>query len=626
MLMADSSAWTLLSVHTALVGGSVLSASGEIYGTACPAPGTGLCVVKWSASGAQIFASPIAGSASVEAIALDAGGNAYIAGLAGPTGAGFVTTPGSYEPNPPGAPDPFLCKFDGNNGRMIFCTFVDAAVIGSSSLTVDSAGNSYVAGKCGSDIMDLCIEKLNTPGSALIYRTNVSGSILDLNSLAVDANGNLFATDGTGALTKLGPSGTVVGAVKSPAGYLPDALALDPTGNPQVLLESGTGYSGPVRVRRYSADLATILFDTPLYAGRYSLLQGMAIDSAGTTNLFGTTNSIDLPQVQPTKTCSQAPAGADVFLVRLGNNGAVLQSTFLEIQLGSGALLSVVATPQGASALGYISSNFEVLTVGPASSTIALGCLGNGASFTSMALAPNEIVSLFGAGLGPVVAITAQPDAMGFYPFQLSGTQVTFDGVAAPLLYVSNSQINLVNPGALQGKTTTHICVLVEGASTNCIDAPVQLAAPGIFTSGTPLSVLPYAAAVNQDNTINSEQNPAPISSIVSLFVTGLGPMTPSPVDGGLNLLPPAAQNLTIQVLTTQTSPSGGPAPDGLVDVLYAGPAPLEVEGLGQINVRVPAPPGPVPGSSVTFKVMVTSADQTTFVVSAEVAIYTEAN
>ena len=79
--------------------------------------------------------------------------------------------------------------------------------------------------------------------------------------------------------------------------------------------------------------------------------------------------------------------------------------------------------------------------------------------------------------------ISAVPDANGVYPFQLGGTQVTFDRVTAPLLYASRSQINLVTPHSLMGKSTTHVCATVNGIAANCLDMPVVPAAPGIFTS-----------------------------------------------------------------------------------------------------------------------------------------------
>jgi uncharacterized protein (TIGR03437 family) len=101
---------------------------------------------------------------------------------------------------------------------------------------------------------------------------------------------------------------------------------------------------------------------------------------------------------------------------------------------------------------------------------------------------------------------------------------VTSNGIPAPLLYSSDGQINAIAPFEIQGASTANVCVLFQGSSTNCITLDVSNTAPGIFSlpSG-------YGAAVNRDGTINSPQNPAAMGSIVSLYVTGLGPGGPLP-------------------------------------------------------------------------------------------------
>lgn len=163
-----------------------------------------------------------------------------------------------------------------------------------------------------------------------------------------------------------------------------------------------------------------------------------------------------------------------------------------------------------------------------------------------------------------------------------------FDGVPAPLLYASSGQVNLVTPGALASKSSTQVCAVVNGASINCLTAPVQLAAPGMFSTGG------YAAAVNQDGTINSQQNPAPVGSVISIYVTGLGAMTPEPADGSITPLSEPSQDLSVAVPYYTGSPSQMAVPWGEAEVLYAGSAPLQVEGLEQINLVVPAPLGPM--------------------------------
>lgn len=178
VLLADSSAWTLVAVQDTGVHWSgatlaALSARGEIYSAtgrtfslvSCPSPTLTLgdasqgssCVTKIDASGHQVFAVQI-GGADVQALHLDAAGDAYVAGEAGPTGAGFTTTPGAYEANPPGIPDPFVCKLSSRDGRALYCTFLDVSPYG---FAVDADGDGNVAGPCGELLTQLCVEKLN---------------------------------------------------------------------------------------------------------------------------------------------------------------------------------------------------------------------------------------------------------------------------------------------------------------------------------------------------------------------------------------------------------------------------------------------------------------------------------
>jgi uncharacterized protein (TIGR03437 family) len=167
---------------------------------------------------------------------------------------------------------------------------------------------------------------------------------------------------------------------------------------------------------------------------------------------------------------------------------------------------------------------------------------------------------------------------------------VTFDGVAAPVLYAGANQINTVTPSSLSGQTTTHICVTVNGAPANCMDAPVQPANPAIFLAGS-AGLVSFAAAVNQDGTINSESNPAPVGSVVSIFATGLGPLTPAPPDGSVIEPPLPSLALDVQVYTGVPQVLFNTIQFSRVNVLYRGPAPFEIEGLTQINIQVPASP-----------------------------------
>jgi uncharacterized protein (TIGR03437 family) len=496
-------------------------------------------------------------------------------------------------------------------------------------LAIDSSGNIYVAG-LGLTGTNLYVERVNAAGTGVAYLTNLSPAPSSaISGLTVDATGNVYCL--CSGFYELNPSGTVTGS-NALTGEQPVALALDPSGNPEALLQDNAS-PGNFRLRKYSAGLSTLQFDTAFQAGLFSRMS-MAVDSLGTANIVGETSSVSLTEVNPVQQCVTKLAGSamNAFLVRIDSKGSLLQSTYLQDSFGGNGegdtQAALTVSTSGASVILWNQpSDVMTMTLGPSSATIALACGGNAASFSNMPLAPNEIASFFGAGIGPAAPISTAPDAEGLYPVEVGGFQITFDSVPAPLLYASSGQVNLVTPGVLSGKSTTQVCAVANGTITNCLSAPVQSAAPGIFSSGLLNTTTmfapptPYAAAVNQDGTVNSQQNPAAAGTIVSLFVTGLGSVTPSVPDGEINPVPIPTPDLKIGVYACQYFYADSCAFSGFGPALYAGPAPLEIEGLGQINVRVPSEPG-----QVFFSIDVTSLGCTldcSVVVSDSAAIWT---
>jgi uncharacterized protein (TIGR03437 family) len=92
---------------------------------------------------------------------------------------------------------------------------------------------------------------------------------------------------------------------------------------------------------------------------------------------------------------------------------------------------------------------------------------------------------------------------------------------------------------------------------------------------------------LNQDATQNTAANPAKQGSVISLFVTGVGPMNPAPVDGSFAVATTSTPTLPIQVFLG-TAPEDPYAPVNQNSITYAGDAPGEIEGLQQINVQLP--------------------------------------
>jgi uncharacterized protein (TIGR03437 family) len=159
--------------------------------------------------------------------------------------------------------------------------------------------------------------------------------------------------------------------------------------------------------------------------------------------------------------------------------------------------------------------------------------------------------------------------------------QVTFNGIPGPLLYVQGAQINAIAPWALQAGETVKVCVVYNGTPTNCLPRPVVNQHPGVFTlDGV------FAAALNQDGSFNSASNPAQIGDIVSIFATGLGPITPPQPDGTFVGLPLPTNVLPDYVYWLEDTFFIGTIAEGTT-VSYGGPAPFEVAGVSQVNFVV---------------------------------------
>lgn len=154
----------------------------------------------------------------------------------------------------------------------------------------------------------------------------------------------------------------------------------------------------------------------------------------------------------------------------------------------------------------------------------------NAASYSAFpGVSPGQLVTIFGGNLGPPFGVVAKPDPRtGRLPTSLGGTVVTFDNFQAPLLFVSDSQINLLVPYELTGRAITNVAVRFAFWTSLPARVRVLRVNPGIFTQ----DYTNQAVALNQDGSLNSIWNPAGIGSLVTIYATGLGLVTPRPETG----------------------------------------------------------------------------------------------
>lgn len=216
--------------------------------------------------------------------------------------------------------------------------------------------------------------------------------------------------------------------------------------------------------------------------------------------------------------------------------------------------------------------------------TVTLSAVDNAASHATSSIAPGEIVTLLGAGMGPAALAAFQLDANNRLTTQLAGTRVLFNGVAAPLIYTSDLQSAAIVPFGIAVGPTAQVVVEYNNHASAPVTVPVTNTMPGLFSANSTGSE--EGTIQHLDGSLNSAANPAPVGSIIILYATGLGQLNPAPVDGSFV---PAAAPPALQFPVTVTI-GGHPA-----QIVSQGPAPLQIAGLYQIQCVIPpgTPPGP---------------------------------
>jgi uncharacterized protein (TIGR03437 family) len=198
-------------------------------------------------------------------------------------------------------------------------------------------------------------------------------------------------------------------------------------------------------------------------------------------------------------------------------------------------------------------------------------------SSTGTVVAPGQLVTLFGTGIGPPSLVNGQMDDHGRLATSLGGTRVLFDGVPAPLIYAAADQISAVVPGAVDAEASTVVRLERDGRAANVVTISTGATAPALFTLDA--SGKGQIAALNEDGTVNSPDSPAAPGSMLVLYATGAGLAGEEVADGqimGSHLVSPRAPVYV----------RFGKLP---AEVAYAGSAPGLVNGVLQVNVRLPA-------------------------------------
>jgi uncharacterized protein (TIGR03437 family) len=150
----------------------------------------------------------------------------------------------------------------------------------------------------------------------------------------------------------------------------------------------------------------------------------------------------------------------------------------------------------------------------------------NGGSFAppGAPISPGEFITLYGTGLAPQSLATSAPTTAG-----LAGVRVFINNRLAPVSYVSGTQINALVPyGTVE--TTATIMIDNNGAMSNAVVVPVSATAPGVFSLSQ--NGVGEGAILHADFSVVNAGNPAHLGETVSIFLTGLGAVSPAVADG----------------------------------------------------------------------------------------------
>ena len=214
------------------------------------------------------------------------------------------------------------------------------------------------------------------------------------------------------------------------------------------------------------------------------------------------------------------------------------------------------------------------------------------------AIAPGSIAALFGSSLADDLQLAKDVPL----PTTLGNTSVTFNGIPAPLFFVSSGQINAQFPFAvLPGEVSVQV---KRGSETSAVQTvTIAAVSPGIYTlnqQDTGNGAILHAETFQAVN----QSAPARPGEFLSIFCAGLGALQSPATSGDIPPTPPPQTTSQPQV-----NIAGIPG-----EVTYSGLAPGFV-GLYQVNVQVPAG---VPSGTQELQIIINGVPSNTVTIAVQ--------
>jgi uncharacterized protein (TIGR03437 family) len=220
------------------------------------------------------------------------------------------------------------------------------------------------------------------------------------------------------------------------------------------------------------------------------------------------------------------------------------------------------------------------------------------------AVSPGSLVTLWGDSF---THETAEAAALPL-PHSLGGIGVeVLDQIEAPLLFVSSQQINFQLPVAVP-VGSQRIAVRRSDTAELLAGGFVEVAAAGPALFSLQAGGSGQALAMNQNGTLNSEANPAPKGSVVTLYGSGQGEVSPAVPDGEGAPSAPAHTTATptsdSAICLTQAQSVCVAVGSSFGEVMFSGLAPGFV-GLWQLNVKIPEKDTLLTGPAVPVRAVI---------------------
>jgi uncharacterized protein (TIGR03437 family) len=403
-------------------------------------------------------------------------------------------------------------------------------------IAMDAAENLYVA-----DTLAHQIKKVSRTGQVTVVAgTGVEGFGGDGGpalqaglsfpmDVTVDGDGSLYITDSRTRVRRISTDGRIATLVGPDRLTGADSVTVDRQGN----LYIADSYGAKILRRTPGGEITTI-------AEGFEVPTGLTVDSAGT---------LYFSQAVLYRIWKVAPGGKPVLVAGNGNrdgvgdNGLATQASLLgPYGMTFDPAGNLLFTDHRCCTTTLI-RKLEVANLFPRS-------IVNAATFRYAPIAAGEILTAYWIGVST------------------DGLKVFFDDVAAPVLYADARQGNVIVPFEVAGREVVTMRAESAAGRTNTVILQARATAPGLFP--------PIVNA--RDGQLNSRANPAAAGEYFSLFATGCGQTNPGGKTGGV------ATNELKRVAQAVTATVGG----RVAEVAYAGTAPGLVEGVCQINVRVP--------------------------------------